>query len=49
MYGFPKSSYLKEKRVVLGNTARNLASQALHRMSSFEKVLKMSNQKAIKS
>ena len=37
-YGFPKSSYLKDKRVWLGNTARNLAAQSVHRISSFEEV-----------
>lgn len=36
--GFPLSRFLKERTFKLGNTARNLASQSIHRISDIDKV-----------
>ncbi|XP_045197566.2 probable methyltransferase-like protein 25 [Mercenaria mercenaria] len=36
--GFPLSRFLNQKQFKLGNTARNLASQSLHRISDFDKL-----------
>ena len=37
-FGFPMSQFLKGGNFSLGNSARNLASQSVHRVSTQDKV-----------